>query len=96
MFTLVSCIVPFVEPEMRANICLLEAPHELPIVETPEQHKEALKEDAEKRIHEMINEGYHQGELNTSIRFGKEIVEQEDAEDGLTYSGWWSAQKKIK
>lgn len=65
-------------------------------IEIPKQHKEALKEDAEKRIFEMVNEGYHQGELNTSIRFGKEIVEQEDAEDGLTYSGWWSAQKKIK
>lgn len=65
-------------------------------IEISEQHKEELKEDAEKRIFEMMKEGYHQGELHTSIRFGKEIVEQEDAEDVLMYSGWWSAQKKIK
>ena len=65
-------------------------------IKIPEQHKEALNEDAESRIFEMMSQGYHQGDLNTSIRFGKEIVEQEDAEDGLMYSGWWSAQKKIK
>jgi hypothetical protein len=62
-------------------------------IEIPEKHKEALKEDAESRIFEMIKEGYYQGELNTSVRYGKDIVEEEDEEDGLNYSGWWSVQK---
>ena len=39
----------------------------------PQKHLEALKEDAEARIFEMIKEGYHQGELNTSVRFGKDL-----------------------
>ena len=56
----------------------------------PQKHKEALKEDAQSRIFEMIKEGYYEGELSTSVRFGKDIVPQEDEDDGLTYSGWWS------
>jgi hypothetical protein len=56
----------------------------------PQKHKEALKEDAESWIFEMIKEGYYQGELNTSVRYGKDIVPEEDEYDGLTYSGWWS------
>ena len=58
-------------------------------VETPKKHEEALKEDAESRIFEMIKEGYTSGELFTSVRFGKDIVPEEDEEDGLTYSGSW-------
>tara|TARA_R110000772_G_scaffold1460_4_gene5007 strand:- start:746 stop:997 length:252 start_codon:yes stop_codon:yes gene_type:complete len=59
-------------------------------IEIPEAHKEALKEDAEERIHEMIKAGFNQGELHTSVRYGKKIVPEEDKEDGLTYSGWWN------
>lgn len=59
-------------------------------IEIPEKHKEALKEDAESRIFEMIKEGYYQGELITSVRYGKDIVPEEDEENGLSYSGWWS------
>ncbi len=54
------------------------------------KHEEALKEDAKSRIFKMIKEGYYQGELNTSVRYGKDIVPEEDEDDGLTYSGWWS------
>lgn len=59
------------------------------IEKIPEKHKEALTEDAEERIFKMIKEGYNQGELNTSVRFGKEVVPEEDKEEGLNYSGWW-------
>lgn len=59
-------------------------------IEMPEKHHEALKEDAEDRIFEMIKQGYYQGELFTSVRYGKDVVPEEDQEAGLTYSGWWS------
>ena len=59
-------------------------------IEIPEKHKEALEEDAMSRIFEMIKENYNQGELSTSVRFGKDEVPEEDEEDGLNYSGWWS------
>lgn len=55
----------------------------------PQKHEEALREDAEHRIFEQIKEGYYQGELNTSVRYGKDVVPEEDEEEGLTYSGWW-------
>jgi hypothetical protein len=58
-------------------------------IDIPKKHKEALKEDAEIRIFDMIKEGYYQGKLSTSVRFGKDIVPDEDEEDGLEYSGWW-------
>lgn len=58
-------------------------------IEIPEGHKEALKEDALSRINEMIKEGYIQGELNTSVRCGKDVVPEENEDEGLTYSGWW-------
>jgi len=58
-------------------------------VEIPEAHKEALKEDVESRIFEMLKGGNNQGELNTTVRFGKDIVPEEDEEEGLQYSGWW-------
>ena len=63
-------------------------------IEIPEIHKEALIEDAQSRIFEMISQGYNQGELNTSVRYGKDVVPEEDEEDGLTYSGWWSITKE--
>jgi hypothetical protein len=65
-------------------------------VEVPEKHVEALEEDAQDRIFEMIKKGYYQGELHTSVRFGKEVVPEENEDDGLTYSGWWSIKKNDK
>jgi len=59
-------------------------------IKIPEKHREALEEDANDRIFEMIKEGYYQGELCTSVRYGKDIVPEEEEEEGLTYSGWWS------
>lgn len=59
-------------------------------IEIPEIHKESLKEDAVSRISQMITEGYYSGELCTSVRHGKENVPEEDEDDGLSYSGWWS------
>jgi len=64
-------------------------------IETPEQHKKVLKEDAEDFIFQVIKEGYNQGELCTSVRFGKDVVPEEDEENGLTYSGWWSIQREL-
>ena len=43
----------------------------------------------------MIKEGYYQGELNASIRYGKEIVPEEDEKNGLTYSGWWTVSHEV-
>lgn len=63
-------------------------------IDIPKGHEEALEEDAEKRIFEMMQEGYYQGELSTSVRFGKDIVLEEDEEDGLEYSGWWSIKRE--
>lgn len=60
----------------------------------PEKHKEALKEDAVNRIAEMVKEGFSEGELHTTVRYGKDIVPEEDEDDGLTYSGWWSLCSK--
>lgn len=62
-------------------------------IDIPKQHKEALEEDALNRIFEMIKEGYYSGELSTSVRYGVEIVPEENPEDGLTYSGHWSLTK---
>lgn len=56
----------------------------------PQKHFEALEEDALERIFKMINEGYTSGELFTSVRFGKDKVEEEDEDEGLSYSGSWS------
>lgn len=61
-------------------------------IEIPDQHEEALKEDAELRIFDQISEGFYSGDLCTSVRYGKDIVPQEDEEDGLSYSGWWNAK----
>lgn len=35
----------------------------------------------------MLKEGYYSGEY---VRFGKDEVPEEDENDGLSYSGWWS------
>jgi hypothetical protein len=41
----------------------------------------------------MIKEGYSSGELCTSVRYGKDEVPEEDEEEGLSYSGWWSIEE---
>lgn len=61
----------------------------------PEKHLEALEEDAQNHIFESIKEGNVCGELNTTVRFGKDIVEQEDEDEGLQYHGWWSMSSEI-
>lgn len=53
-------------------------------------HLEALKEDAEGRIFEMLKEGYTSGELHTSV-----LVDDEDGEDGISYSGWFTIHKSV-
>ena len=63
-------------------------------IEIPEKHKEILKEDAIKRIFEMIKEDYYHGELFTVVRLGKNVVPEEDEDDGLSYSGWWDVTIK--
>ena len=65
-------------------------------IDIPQQHREALEENAKKRIFEMIQEGYTSGELFTSVRYGKDIVPEEDEDDGLEYSGWWSLTTKTE
>ncbi|MFW6246912.1 MAG: hypothetical protein ACOC22_01915 [bacterium] len=37
----------------------------------------------------MISQGYYEGELFTTVRYGKDIVPEEDEDGGLSYSGWW-------
>lgn len=59
-------------------------------IDIPTKHNEPLEEDALNRIFEQIKEGNHQGELCTSVRFGKDIVPEETEDEGLSYSGWWS------
>ena len=58
--------------------------------EIPTKHNEALEEDAETRIFDQIKEGYREGELCTSVRFGSDIVPEEDEDEGLEYTGYWN------
>ena len=60
----------------------------------PEGHNEALKEDAQERIMQMMKEGYVSGELITSVRYGQDKVPEEDSEEGLSYSGWFGIVTK--
>lgn len=53
-------------------------------------HLEALQEDAEERIFEMIKEGYTSGELISNV-----LVDDEDGEDGISYSGWFTITKSV-
>ena len=52
-------------------------------------HQEALEESAMNRIIEMMKEGYTSGELIDNIS-----MDDEDGEDGVDYSGWWSVTTK--
>lgn len=63
------------------------------VIEIPNGHIDALDEDAKERIFDMISKGYFEGELSTSVRFGKDVVEEEDEEEGLSYSGYWTLSK---
>ena len=54
----------------------------------PSAHIEELEEAANKRIFEMIQEGYHSGELCESIS-----LTDDDPEDGVEYSGWWDVEE---
>jgi len=62
-------------------------------IEIPEQHEDALEEDAKERAFEMLRQGYSSGELCTYVRYGKDEVPEEDEEEGLSYSGWWSFEE---
>ena len=62
-------------------------------IEIPNSHKDCLEEDAQYRIFDMISQGFIEGELSTSVRFGKDVVEEEDEEEGLSYSGYWKLSK---
>ena len=59
------------------------------LCEIPKEHEDALKEDAIERIFQLINEGYYRGVLNTTVRYGQDIVPDENEEEGLQYSGFW-------
>ena len=48
-------------------------------------HQEPLEGDAMERIFDMTKEGYTSGELHSTVR-----MDDEDGEDGITYSGYWS------
>lgn len=63
-------------------------------IDIPKAHEEDLKKHANERIFYMLKEGYYSGELCTSVRYGKDVVPEEEEEDGLTYSGWWSVSYK--
>lgn len=63
-------------------------------IEIPEKHKDAIKEDAMERIFQMVKENYFSGELSTSVRYGKDVVPEEDENEGLTYIGWWSVKEE--
>ena len=63
-------------------------------IEIPEKHKEALKEDAMERIFQMVKEDYLSGELSTTVRYGKDVVPEEDEANGLSYSGWWDVKEE--
>lgn len=51
----------------------------------PVKHQEALEESAQERINQMMSEGYTSGELHDNIS-----MDDEDGEDGVSYSGWFS------
>ena len=59
-------------------------------IDIPQKHKETLINNAHDRIFEMIKKDHCSGELCTSVRYGKEIIPEEDKDEGLTYSGSWS------
>lgn len=50
-------------------------------------HIEALEETAEQRINEMRADGFTAGELIDSIS-----MDDDDPEDGVSYSGWWESR----
>ncbi|MDB4590943.1 DUF4116 domain-containing protein [Flavobacteriaceae bacterium] len=63
-------------------------------VDIPLQHYEALSEDAQARIYGQTSEGMSEGELVTSVRFGKDVVPEETEDEGLSYRGYWTYEIK--
>ena len=57
--------------------------------EIKSNHQEALEETAIERVVKMTVDGYTSGELHDNIR-----MDDEDPEDGIAYSGWWSITTK--
>lgn len=62
-------------------------------IPTPEKHEEALMAEAKQRIFEMLKEGYSSGELCATVRLGQDVVPEEDTEEGIEYTGWWSLRE---
>lgn len=52
------------------------------------EHLDALRESAESRIFNKMNEGFVSGELNDNIR-----MTDDDPENGVEYRGWWNVDK---
>lgn len=57
--------------------------------ETPERHLEALEETGMDRAHEMMLQGYSEGELYDNITMPG------DPEEGVDYRGWWTSEASI-
>lgn len=58
--------------------------------QTPERHLEALEETGMDRAHEMMLQGYREGELHDNITMPG------DPEDGVDYRGWWTSEAHIE
>jgi len=58
--------------------------------ETPERHLEALEETGMDRAHEMMLQGYSEGELYDNITMPG------DPEEGVDYRGWWTSKATIE
>jgi len=64
--------------------------------EIPALHQTELRNEAIERILYMMRQGFTQGELHASIRFGTEIIPEEHEEDGIEYSGnWYSIEQDM-
>ena len=54
------------------------------------KHIEALEESAMERIIDQMKQGNTSGELSDTVR-----MSDEDGEDGIEYSGWWSIDTQV-
>jgi hypothetical protein len=57
--------------------------------EIKQNHAEALEETAMEKIISMMKEGFTSGELEDNIN-----MDDDDPEEGVGYSGWWSLKWK--
>lgn len=60
-----------------------------PKLEIKLSHREILEEEGIRRVVEMMNDGYTSGELIHNI-----TLDEDDTEDGIEYSGFWSITTK--